>query len=73
MPHIYQPTTEELAAIRVLNGSREYTLLIVCDYGDGVIGVDVDALEQPEFAPYKAKCDLVDGEIRVERIVEVEV
>lgn len=72
MHHIYQPTAEELVEIQALNESREDVLLIICDYGDGIIGVGVDALNQPEFADYKAKCDLVDGEVRAERVVLVD-
>jgi len=73
MKNIYKPTAEELVQIRALNESRTDVLLIICDHGDGIVGVDADDIDLlPEFAVYKDKVEKVDGHIRPERVVEID-
>jgi len=53
---IYRLTAGQRAAIEAWNESRKNTLLIVCDHGDGNLGVDADALkDNPAFASYLTK------------------
>jgi hypothetical protein len=76
MIRIYQPDAEELIEIRTLNESRKNVLLIICDYGDGVIGVDADDIDLPEFSVYKEKIKLenkeIDGKVKAEKVVELD-
>jgi len=69
MKNIYKPTAEEMDRIRALNESRKNVLLIICDYGDGLVGVDADDIDLPEFSDYKAEVELVDDKVRPERVV----
>jgi hypothetical protein len=71
--NFYKPTPQELIDIQALNESRENVLLIICDHGNGHIGVDADALDHPDFAAYKAECDLVGGELKPELVVILDI
>jgi len=48
----YKLTAEQRAKLEALNEMRTGTLLIICDHGDGNIGVEVDHIKDPKFSAY---------------------
>jgi hypothetical protein len=76
MIRIYQPDADELLEIRTLNESRENVLLIICDYGEGVIGVDADDIDLPEFSVYlekiKPENKEIDGKVKEAKVAEID-
>jgi hypothetical protein len=67
MISVYSLTPEEIATIQALNTQRRNVLLVVCDFGSAV-GVDPEALQNPEYADYLAALGGYDAE----RVVEVD-
>ena len=49
---LYQLIPAEIEKVETLHKSRKNVLLIICDHGEGYIGIDADALESPEFEEY---------------------
>jgi hypothetical protein len=64
---LYTLTTEEIAVIDTINAQRTNTLLVICQFGD-YIGVDLDALQSPDYATYLAAL----GEYQETKIVDVQ-
>ena len=65
----YKLTAEQRAKIEALNEKREGTLLIVCDHGNGNIGVDADAFEHSNFSMYFAE---LGGAFDFEKVVNLQ-
>ena len=51
----YKLTVGERATIEAYNATQEGTLLIICDHGEGRIGIEADALESLPFQGYFAE------------------
>jgi hypothetical protein len=64
---LYTLTPAEVETVNNLNYQRTDTLLIVCCYGE-YTGVDPEALQELEFAPYLAALGSYDGS----KVVEIE-
>ena len=70
---LYKLTPEQCDAINAFNETQKNTLLIVCDHGDGDIGVDADALKSnPKFAEWLTKLGEA-YDVGKEKIVELDV
>jgi hypothetical protein len=51
----YKLTVEERAKIEAFNETQKNTLLIVCDHGDGLIGIEADSVESLPFKDFFAE------------------
>jgi hypothetical protein len=51
----YKLSAEERAKIEAFNATQKNTLLIICDHGEGNVGIDADAVESPAFKDYFAE------------------
>ncbi len=66
---LYTLIESEVATIEALNQQRQDELLIVCDFGVNGVGVDPDALQQPEYSVY---LEALGGTFDAGRVVEFE-
>jgi hypothetical protein len=57
--NLYKLTPKQCDEINAFNETQTNTLLIVCDYGGGRMGVDADALQHSKFAHYLPELDHV--------------
>jgi hypothetical protein len=51
----YKLTPEERAKIEAFNATQKNTLLIICDHGEGRIGIEADDIESPTFKDFFAE------------------
>jgi hypothetical protein len=51
----YKLSVEERAKIEAFNETQEGTLLIVCDHGEGRVGIEADDIESPIYKDFFAE------------------
>ena len=64
----YKLTVEECAKIEAFNETQKDTLLIICDHGEGRIGIEADAVESLPFQKFFTE---LGNQLKQEQIVEI--
>jgi len=66
----YKLTVEERAKIEAFNETQKNTLLIICDHGEGRVGIEADDVESLTFQKHFAE---LGNLLEPSRIIEIDI